>query len=421
MFVYGVLFMRNNAKRMLLVTALIFNTAITVPETIFAEESVKTEETESEQTLSVNLLRGQSIQLSAGDNVGKISWAVSGSSESDTYVTQSGILHISSNEKMHELTVAATKIDNPESTELFTIYVDQETPAITSTENKKKEDKKTTSGDASGDASGNALLASAVKSLIEIDTTKLDALIEKAKVCKQSDYTKESFEAMEEECEKAQALLNDGLYTQQQIDQEEEVLEKALDGLEEKSNKIMSLINEYASFVLCGLAVVVAAIYLLTKKKIIHKKEDGQKKESEEIEEVSENFYKKDNKESRDESEETALLDNDESEETELLLSAKGFLKRVDTFEVIEIDQREFFIGKDSHRVNYCIASDQTVSRVHAKIENTGNGFVLVDLKSKNGTFLNGDRLKEDIEYSLKNGDMIRFATKEMKFMYTEN
>lgn len=409
--------MRNKAKSMLVIAALIFSTAVTVPETIYAEESAKTEETNSEQSLSVNLLRGQSIQLSAGDNVGKISWAVSGSSESDTYVTQSGILHISNNEKMHELTVAATKIDNPEITELFTVYVDLETPAITSTENTKKEDKKTTSGDASGDVSGNALLASAVKSLIEIDTTKLDALIEKAKACKQSDYTKESFEAVEEECEKAQSLLNDRLYTQQQIDQEEEALEKAIDGLEEKPTNLTSLINDYSSFILCGLAAVVAAIYFWIKKKK-SKKENEQK---EEIDEVSENFYKKDNKESRDESEETALLDNDESEETELLLSAKGFLKRVDTFEVIEIDQREFFIGKDSHRVNYCIGSDQTVSRVHAKIENTGNGFVLVDLKSKNGTFLNGDRLKEDVEYSLKNGDVIRFATKEMKFMYTES
>lgn len=411
--------MRNNAKRVLLVTALIFSTAVIVPETIYADEPVKTEEIKSEQSLSVNLLRGQSIQLSAGGNVGKISWAVSGSSESDTYVTQSGILHISSNEKMQELTIAATRIDDPENTELFTVYVDVETPAITRTESTKKESEKTTSGDASGDASGNALLVSAVKGLIETDTTKLDALIEKAKACKQSDYTKESFKAMEEECEKAQSLLNDGLYTQQQIDQEEESLEKAIDGLEEKSNNIMSLINDYASYVLCGLAVVVAAIYLLIKKKVL-KKENGQKAENEEIEEVSENFYKKDTRESQDESEETALLDNDESEETELLLSAKGFLKRLDTFEVIEIDQIEFLIGKDSHKVSYCIGSDQTVSRVHAKIKNKENGFVLVDLKSKNGTFLNGNRLKEDIEYSLKNGDVIRFATKEMKFMYTE-
>lgn len=408
--------MKDKVKRILIVAVIIASTAISIPETIYAEEFQKEEEVKSDQTLSVNLLRGQSIQLSAGDNVGKVSWAVAGSSESDTYVTQSGILHISSNEKMQELTIAATRIDDPGNTELFTVYVDTQSPAITSADTTDKTNH-SSSGDASGDASGNALVSTA-KSLIEIDTAKLEALIEKAEACKESDYTKESYDALKDECENAQFLLEEELYTQQQIDQEETALEKALEGLEEKPHTITSIISDYSSFILCGSAAVAACIYFLLKKK---KKENGQEKEKEEVEEVSENFYRKGDGPDGDESEETALLDNDESEETELLLSAKGFLKRLDTYEVINIDQKEFFIGKDSHRVSYCIESDRTVSRVHAKIENTDKGFVLVDLKSKNGTFLNGERLKENCEYSLKNGDVIRFATKEMKFMFTDN
>lgn len=408
--------MKDKVKRILIVAVIIASTAVSIPEAIYAEEFQKEEEVKSDQTLSVNLLRGQSIQLSAGDNVGKVSWAVAGSSESDTYVTQSGILHISSNEKMQELTIAATRIDDPGNTEQFTVYVDTQSPAITSADTTDKTDL-SSSGDASGDASGNALVSTA-KSLIEIDTAKLEALIEKAEAYKESDYTKESYDALKDECENAQFLLEEELYTQQQIDQEEAALEKALEGLEEKPHTIMSIISDYSSFILCGSAAVAACIYLLLKKK---KKENGQEKEEEEIEEVSENFYRKDERTDGDESEETALLDNDESEETEILLSAKGFLKRLDTYEVIDIDQKEFFIGKDSHRVSYCIESDRTVSRVHAKIKNTEKGFVLVDLKSKNGTFLNGERLKENCEYSLKNGDVIRFATKEMKFMFTDN
>lgn len=50
------------------------------------------------------------------------------------------------------------------------------------------------------------------------------------------------------------------------------------------------------------------------------------------------------------------------------------------------------------------------VSRVHASVQSTNRGLVLVDLGSKNGTLLNNHRLPPDLPYPLHDGDEIRFG-----------
>lgn len=49
------------------------------------------------------------------------------------------------------------------------------------------------------------------------------------------------------------------------------------------------------------------------------------------------------------------------------------------------------------------------VSRMHAQITREGESYRIRDLESKNGTFVNGNRLKAD-ELHLKNGDRIELA-----------
>ena len=49
------------------------------------------------------------------------------------------------------------------------------------------------------------------------------------------------------------------------------------------------------------------------------------------------------------------------------------------------------------------------VSRMHAQITREGESYRIRDLESKNGTFVNGNRLKAD-ELRLKNGDRIELA-----------
>ncbi|MFQ5430657.1 MAG: FHA domain-containing protein, partial [Phycisphaerae bacterium] len=52
--------------------------------------------------------------------------------------------------------------------------------------------------------------------------------------------------------------------------------------------------------------------------------------------------------------------------------------------------------------------TDYTVSRRHAELRREGNGWVLEDLKSANGTYLNGKRLERPAR--LKDGDQIRMG-----------
>ncbi len=70
------------------------------------------------------------------------------------------------------------------------------------------------------------------------------------------------------------------------------------------------------------------------------------------------------------------------------------------------IDQDTFTIGRASD----CdiTLSDRQVSRHHAQIERDEDGYLLRDLGSKNGTYVNGEELREP--YCLKDGDEIQIA-----------
>jgi hypothetical protein len=58
------------------------------------------------------------------------------------------------------------------------------------------------------------------------------------------------------------------------------------------------------------------------------------------------------------------------------------------------------------------------VSRVHARIERRGEGFVLVDLESTNRTRVNGDVVSE---VELHPGDEVRFARARCTFLGEES
>lgn len=63
-------------------------------------------------------------------------------------------------------------------------------------------------------------------------------------------------------------------------------------------------------------------------------------------------------------------------------------------------------LGRD----NTCdiVISDRQVSRQHARISSTQDGYVLEDLKSKNGTHHNGNRIEKQVV--LQEGDLIQIA-----------
>lgn len=74
-----------------------------------------------------------------------------------------------------------------------------------------------------------------------------------------------------------------------------------------------------------------------------------------------------------------------------------------------EITKPEFLIGQLS--TNDGIIFNKTVNKVHCKVSRSGQNYLICDLQSKNGTFVNGIRLLPNCPVQIKNGDMIRFAS----------
>jgi pSer/pThr/pTyr-binding forkhead associated (FHA) protein len=70
----------------------------------------------------------------------------------------------------------------------------------------------------------------------------------------------------------------------------------------------------------------------------------------------------------------------------------------------------ELTIGRDpSNKIVFHQEKDPLVGRKHAKIIRQADGFVLIDLDSRNGTFANGERVTGQIP--LKPGDVIEFGS----------
>jgi predicted component of type VI protein secretion system len=71
------------------------------------------------------------------------------------------------------------------------------------------------------------------------------------------------------------------------------------------------------------------------------------------------------------------------------------------------VDSDCVIIGREVG-VAHLLLPERQVSRKHAKIERTESGFVLTDLGSKNGTFLNGKEVRDP--QPLQDGDEIQIA-----------
>ena len=66
------------------------------------------------------------------------------------------------------------------------------------------------------------------------------------------------------------------------------------------------------------------------------------------------------------------------------------------------------------------VIDDPTVSRKHAEIVHSSDGFVFLDLDSKNGSFVNETKVGRNGQ-SLKDGDEIRFGPGHAALVFREN
>jgi len=69
------------------------------------------------------------------------------------------------------------------------------------------------------------------------------------------------------------------------------------------------------------------------------------------------------------------------------------------------------------HRNNDIVISDPKVSSFHARLDRSPEGFVVVDLKSRNGSFINGRRVEAG---PLKNGDELRMGPARLVYRVDE-
>ena len=65
--------------------------------------------------------------------------------------------------------------------------------------------------------------------------------------------------------------------------------------------------------------------------------------------------------------------------------------------------------------------SDRRVSSQHAEIRWNGVTWRVRDLGSRNGTFLDGERLTPGVEYQLRRGSMLAFGTQEQRWELTDD
>lgn len=75
----------------------------------------------------------------------------------------------------------------------------------------------------------------------------------------------------------------------------------------------------------------------------------------------------------------------------------------------IELTQFPFTIGKMAGCVD-CVLTDDSISRLHARIEEQDGKVLLTDMNSRNGTYKNGLRMSPSETVEIEPGDEIRFG-----------
>lgn len=81
----------------------------------------------------------------------------------------------------------------------------------------------------------------------------------------------------------------------------------------------------------------------------------------------------------------------------------------------LKVTKDEFIIGKKASRVDGAVTFNRMISRVHCKVSRKSDGYMVTDLNSANGTFLNQERLIPEQAYPVKNGDVVRMANTDFQ------
>lgn len=113
----------------------------------------------------------------------------------------------------------------------------------------------------------------------------------------------------------------------------------------------------------------------------------------------------------------TAVLD--ESQVVPAVVYPELF--RVLTGETITVNKPVFRIGKERSYVDYFVTNNNAVSRSHADIITRESGYFVIDLNSKNRTYINNQVLAVQVETTINDGDILRLGNEEFVFRVTKS
>ncbi|MGL5150380.1 MAG: DUF6382 domain-containing protein [Clostridium sp.] len=80
----------------------------------------------------------------------------------------------------------------------------------------------------------------------------------------------------------------------------------------------------------------------------------------------------------------------------------------------VPLENESYLIGRLEGAVDITI-KNSSVGRIHGRIEREEYYYYFIDLESKNGSYVNGDRIIPNKRYRLENGDQIRIANVTMQ------
>lgn len=82
---------------------------------------------------------------------------------------------------------------------------------------------------------------------------------------------------------------------------------------------------------------------------------------------------------------------------------------------VFVVNKDEFVIGKKAELCDGVIDFNKMISRSHCKITKRGGQYMITDLQSANGTYVNKVKLQPNQSTPIKNGDLIRLANSDFQ------
>lgn len=100
----------------------------------------------------------------------------------------------------------------------------------------------------------------------------------------------------------------------------------------------------------------------------------------------------------------------------EKVFSGKMYLEHMKKKERIYLQKDSMILGRNSEYADYVI-QNPTIGRIHLLILRIEGKAYVIDMKSKNGTFLNGKQMDAMMYYEIKKGDILKLGKEKYRWM----